>query len=191
MVNKYTGFSPIERRARRERALNLFREPEFFDSLCEDISEGMTLYQVSEEYKIPYRMLYSWVESDESRAEAYETAVTARDANVKDRVLSGILAISETDVRDIFDETGNLKDITKLSDAAAAGVQSIDVTYDENGKATKKIKQYDKTKGLELLGRSQKFFTDKIEATGAFRLGDLVNESLKGPTNGGAPEKEA
>ena len=166
MVNKYTGFSPIERRARRERALNLFREPEFFDSLCEDISEGMTLYQVSEEYRIPYRMLYAWVESDETRAEAYETAVTARDANVKDRVLSGILAISETDVRDIFDENGNLKDVTKLSDAAAATVQSIDVTYDENGKATKKIKQYDKTKGLELLGRSQKFFTDKIEEIG-------------------------
>lgn len=191
MVNKYTGFSPIERRARRERALNLFREPEFFDSLCEDISEGMTLYQVSEEYRIPYRMLYAWVESDETRAEAYETAVTARDANVKDRVLSGILAISETDVRDIFDENGNLKDVTKLSDAAAATVQSIDVTYDENGKATKKIKQYDKTKGLELLGRSQKFFTDKIEATGSFKLGDLVNESLKGPANVGKSEKEA
>lgn len=190
MANEYLTITPQERRARRERADLLFREPEFLDSVCEDIAEGATLYHIANKYLVPYRMLYSWIESEGGRAEAYEMAAAARDANVKDRVLSGILAISETDVRQVFNDDGSLKQINELSDAAAATIQSVDVTYDENGKATKKIRQYDKTKGLELLGRSQKFFTDKIEATGAFRLGDLVNESLKGSVNGGQSEQK-
>lgn len=187
MANKYTH---QQRRDRHERALALFREPEFFSALCEDVAEGATLWDLAKSYDIPYKMLYSWIESDEVRSDEYEMAVAARDANVRDRVVSGILGVANTDIRGIFNEDGNLKGVHELSDEVASTIQSIDVVYDDKGNATRKVKQFDKVKSLELLGRNQKLFTDKIEASGTIKLGDLVHESLKGATDGGQSKKE-
>lgn len=85
-----------------------------------------------------------------------------------ERVLKAILRIAEADPRNFFDKNGNLKDIKDLDDAEAFALSHVDVDEIFSGSGhdkvkigeTKKIRTWDKTKALELLGKHLALFTD-------------------------------
>jgi phage terminase small subunit len=93
-----------------------------------------------------------------------------------DRVLVELAKLGFADIRQIFTEGGQLRDIASLPDDVAASVQSIEVVtrpgaeVDENGNRTieyvHKIKLADKKGPLELLGKHLNVFVDRIEHTG-------------------------
>jgi hypothetical protein len=172
------AFPPITRSERSERAKALLREPDFVARAMDEVSEGLTLYQVAQQHDIPYRLLYDHVVGDSDRNSAYEMAVEARNAMINDRVLSGILGVAGADVRAILDDSGDIKSISKLSDAAAATVSAIDISTDERGNKTKKVRMHDKMRAFEMLGKNQSMFTDKVRHEGVIKLEDLVAESM-------------
>ncbi len=95
-------------------------------------------------------------------------AIDAATAKIQDRagvsqerVLNALLAIAEIDPRRLFEKDGTLKKLKDFPDDVAATIASIE-SDDSNGKV-RKVKLWDKTRALELLGKHLKMFTDRAE----------------------------
>lgn len=114
---------------------------------------------------------------------AERTGITA------DRVLVELARMGFSDIRKIFTDRGQLRDIASLPDDVAAGVQQVEVVVrpsgetDENGNKlvehVHKIKMADKKASLELLGKHLKLFADRVEHSGpdggAIPVSDLTD----------------
>ncbi len=120
-------------------------------------------------------------------AEAIREAQAARSARVEvraDEILLELKRIALADLGEAFDDNGNLKpmkDIPPDVRRAMAGVDVIELPGSEDGEAgglVKKVKFWDKTKALELLGKHLKLYTDKVEVSGALSI-QVVNPYAK------------
>lgn len=88
-----------------------------------------------------------------------------------DTVLIELLKLAKSDVRKLFKENGALKEIKDLEDDIAPCISSIEIDELFEGSGferrqvgfTKKIKLWDKTKALELLGKHLALFIDRVE----------------------------
>jgi len=90
-----------------------------------------------------------------------------------DHVLKGLAQLAFYDIRDLFDERGNLKKIAELDDVSRAAIAGIDVS----GKKTiTKIKLADRGQNLERLGRYFKLFTDRNEIDGKLVVDDQLSD---------------
>lgn len=100
-------------------------------------------------------------------------------------VLRELLKIAMTDVRKLYSESGSLLPPQEWPDDVAKSVSAVDIEdlYEGYGEEreqighTKKVKLWDKTKALELLGRHLKLFTDKIEVKADESLAELMRKA--------------
>lgn len=100
--------------------------------------------------------------------------------NKADDVLRELMRMGYSDPRELFTETGAIKPPSEWSDDLARAISSIDVKEefsDYTGVCptcnrenqflligfTKKVKFWPKDRGLEMLGKNKKLFTDKFE----------------------------
>jgi len=85
-----------------------------------------------------------------------------------ERVLKELTKVAFSDIRDLYDDNGNMIPMNELDDNIAPAVASIKVKerFGKNGDSEieKEIRLWDKPKGLELLGKHFKLYTDLIEA---------------------------
>lgn len=92
------------------------------------------------------------------------------------RVLEEIRRLAFSDVRGLFDETGNLRPIKDLTDAQAAAIASIEVVKKNivagDGKVDEvyKVKTWDKTRTLEMLAKHFALLTERIEHAGGVTI---------------------
>jgi phage terminase small subunit len=99
-----------------------------------------------------------------------------------DMVLAEIKKMAFLDPRKLFASDGSLIPILELDDDTASSIAGLEVNelFEGDGDQKhaygllKKIKIADKYKGLELLGRHLKLFTDKIELSGELTLADRI-----------------
>lgn len=117
---------------------------------------------------------------------AVDDALERRNARVEvkaDDVLRELLTFAKLDIRKAFDANGRLLPIHEIPEDVARAISGIKVfeEYEGSGKdrvaigEVREVKFWDKTKGLELLGRHLKMFTDKLE----LRVDDTFAELLK------------
>jgi phage terminase small subunit len=91
-----------------------------------------------------------------------------------DEVLGELKRIGFSDLRKIFKDDGKVKEVMDWPDDIASCISSIEVeeTFDGFGENktwtgyTKKVRFWDKTKCLELMGKHLKLFTEKHELSG-------------------------
>ncbi len=91
-----------------------------------------------------------------------------------DFVLGELLKLANSDLRKLFNDDGALKPQSEWPDDIAVAVSSVEIDEIWEGFGAdrvvigqnKKVKFWDKTKSLEMLGRHLKLFTDKIEVAG-------------------------
>lgn len=102
-----------------------------------------------------------------------------------DDVLRELLHLSTVDIGAAFAEDGTplpLKDIPEKVRRALSGVEVTTKLADDGRVATvTKLRFWDKTKGLELLGKHLKLFTEKVEHSGQVTLEQLLAEVEKKP----------
>lgn len=66
----------------------------------------------------------------------------------QERVLQEYSRIAFVDIREFYNQDGSLKNVTELSEEAAAALAAVEIDND-----TKKIKRWDKTKALDSICR--------------------------------------
>lgn len=96
----------------------------------------------------------------------------------REQVLRELLAIGMSDVRKLFDDKGNMIPINQLDDATAASIAGIESIEEYEGVGenrtavgmVRKIKRFDKTKALELLGRHLGLWEDKGSQLSVFNI---------------------
>lgn len=107
----------------------------------------------------------------QDRVNKLAAARAARTQTTADRVLMELGKLGLSDVRKLFDDKGGLLPPNLWPDDIAVAVSSVEVEelFDGYGEDrtqigyTKKVKLWDKTKALELIGKHLKLFTDKVE----------------------------
>lgn len=109
-----------------------------------------------------------------------------------DQILDEARKLATSDVTDLFDDEGKMKPMNEWPADLRRCVSSVEVEElfdyerDDDGRMqkthigyTKKIKLWDKTKALEMLGRNKKLFTDVVENKGGITL--IMDEHGIGP----------
>ena len=104
-----------------------------------------------------------------------------------DHVIKELHRIATCDIGEAFDENGKFKALQEMPEDVRRCIQGIEVEelFEGYGKervqigVTKKIKFWDKNKGLELLGKHFKLYTDKHEVSGGLTLEALVTASQR------------
>lgn len=99
-----------------------------------------------------------------------------------DTVLQELLKIALVDIGEAFDETGKLLPIKLMPKHLRQSIASVETFEEFQGRGeereyigdTKRVKFWDKTRALELLGKNLKLFTDLKELSGRVTLEDLV-----------------
>lgn len=94
-----------------------------------------------------------------------------RTAITQDMVIKELARIAFLDIRKIYDENGNLRNIQDIDEDTVKAISSIETLEEYNGYGenrekigdTQKVKIVDKIKALELLGRHLGIFNDKID----------------------------
>lgn len=100
-------------------------------------------------------------------------------------VLTELKHFAHSDLKDAFHEDGTLLPLHKMPEKIRRAIKSFEVEelFDEpdpdTGEKFKigrvvKVSLWDKPKGLELLGKHDKLFTDKVEHTVSDSLADLL-----------------
>lgn len=109
----------------------------------------------------------------------------------QERTMLEIARVAFSDIRNLFTVDGALKPITELDDDTAAIISSIEI-HEEEATArdieveekivagvTKKVKLWDKMKGLEMLAKHYRIFDDGPKVTNNINLGKLNINDLK------------
>lgn len=104
-----------------------------------------------------------------------------------EKVLAEIAHFAHADPLDIVDANGKLKALKDIPESARRAIRSIEIEELFAGSGEnrvqigelKKITFWDKPKGLELLGKNQRLFTDKVEHTVSDSLADLLAAARK------------
>lgn len=86
------------------------------------------------------------------------------------RVIEELVRISFSDVRELFDSNGQLRPIADLPDSIAPAISSVEVVKRYSDKETSeyvtKIRLWDKTRALQMLGKHLGILRDIVEHTG-------------------------
>lgn len=102
------------------------------------------------------------------------------------RILEEIVHTATFDPKEMFDEAGNLLHIKDMPEHVRRAIGTVKVRREFNGETDSEtgakiydtiyeVKQHDKLKGLELLGRNKVLFTDKLLLDAKVASDDAIN----------------
>lgn len=114
----------------------------------------------------------------------------------QDMVIRELAKIAFLDIRKLYTESGQLKNIADIDSDVAGAISSLETLEEYDGYGdnrekvgdTRKVKLLDKTKALELLGKHLGMFRDKIEVGGKIDVNNpfagMTTEELRNIVNG-------
>ena len=179
---KVGGFDGYE--ARSERLTRLTQNPSIADRICGFIAEGGDLQDLADGWNVSYGALSNWMNADADRRKRYENAHKDAEGWLVQRVKKELKALSFSNVQDLYDDAGNLLEPHAWPEHAARAVGGIKVKelFDNEGVKEgelKEIKMIDKTKSLDLLGKTVAMFINKVEHSADKSLEDLLADVRK------------
>lgn len=177
----------------------LFDNPDTMPAICDHVAGGGTLQGLTDDWNrrlrslpeiertrgfIRFGMVWGWVCASEVRFNLWK-ASTERIAEADEARIKGLYrAIAFSDIRDLFDAKGNIRDTSEWPAELAMMVQGLDVAemFDrgEEGKEQligllKKVKLADRLKAADLLAAISGLNVSKHEVKGAVTLENLVS----------------
>lgn len=105
----------------------------------------------------------------------------------QDMVINELAKIAFSDIRELYNDSGGLKNIKTLDNNIAGAISSLETFEEYEGRGderektgdTQKVKLLDKTKALELLGKHLGMFKEKIEHSGNINSNPFANLSTE------------
>lgn len=173
-----------KKRERKERAEAVVADVHSIDVIAGHITAGGTLADWCRSKDISYREINAWIQGEETRRKRYDEALALRDTHHKDRVLDELNVMMSADIADAYDDKGALKSVHDMPLSIRRAIASIEVDEIWEGRGddrqlvgyTRKVKLWDKVKGVELMARKQKMLTDKVDVQHKVTLADLLTE---------------
>lgn len=175
----------LERDRRRAHTLSLIEgmPSRLMNDIIEHVQENGSLISFCVEFGCLSGVLSAWIAMDTVRLEAYKGALKMREEYAKEAILHELRCIAHFDVRQLYNPEGGLKKITELDGSVAKAIASVD-SFEVFQKGeymgdVKKLKLNDKLKGLELLGKTQALFSERVVHEGKLTLEDLIGGSFE------------
>lgn len=176
-----TRYSP-QLRESKERLARITNDPETLDVICAHVANGGTLIDLCRTWDLPFGWIMNWIRDERRREERYVAAMSDRAEWAIEMVLKELRAIGFSDIRELYREDGSLKPPHEWPEKTAAAVSGLDVDelFEGVGKErqqigfVKKVKLWEKTKALELLGKNMKMFVERVDVGIGKTLEDLV-----------------
>jgi len=174
--------------------LQKINEPTFINDLCDHVTQGGGLPNLCQHLKIKYSDVVRWIYSSPELSKQYELALASRQQWFIQSILNELKDIAFADLREAYDEHGNLLAPHLLPPNIAKVIQAIETEelYEgqgpnrENIGTAKRIKSWDKLRALELLGKNLSMFKEQVEHSGELTLEQLVLGSMKEVIDGTA-----
>lgn len=123
---------------------------------------------------------YELLQNSRVRA-AIDEAMRRRQERVEvraDDVLRELLRLATVDVGQAFDEHGALRPLQEIPEdvrRAISGIETIEEEIAEERMGfVRRVRFWDKTKALELLGKHLKMFADKVEVSADGSFGEML-----------------
>lgn len=178
-------------KSRKDRLDDLIYSDGAIDTICNFVANGGALTTFCKLHDVRYSDVMRWIRSDKTREKTYEDAIRDRNEWTVETILNELRSLALFDLKDIYDESNNLKPIHEWPAHARSAVAGIETNELFQGRGdereliglAKKVKLWDKTKAIEQLGKNQKLFVDRVEETKTLKLEDLVLASYKYETD--------
>lgn len=175
----------LEEKLKRPTVDTLFDNPATMDTICQNVANGGSLLDLCQTWAIGYSKVMRWIRADSVRLNAYQESLMDREEWTKELLLRELRSIATSDLRQIFDAQGQLKPPAQWPDEIARAISSVESFEEFTGSGshreylgeTKKIKLWDKTKSLELIGKTLALFVDRREIGLESSLEDLLAAS--------------
>jgi hypothetical protein len=160
-------------------------DPEAVSELIGKIACGETTLQVeARALDLPYNRLVECFTSSPERADRYKEALGIAKAHQAARILEELSYIALADIRQAFDESGNLLPIHELPEHIARAINGIEVTEEFTGRGdlrvktgvTKKVRFVEKNRALELAAKILGMLVEKRDASRGPTLEELLAE---------------
>ena len=169
---------PVE--SPQQRIDRLTSNPDkFLETLFNHVAAGQTLISLAETLDVPHWRITQWIMQDKHREYVWLQAEKFREEYFVEEIIQHVRDIAFADLRDAYDDNGNLKPINEMPTSIAKAIVGVDVTEDREGSITK-IKLADRYKWIELLAKKYGVIKDKSMGPGVYlKLEDLVAKSFK------------
>ena len=149
------------------------KQQRFVDEYLVDLNATQAAIRAGYSKKTAYRIGASLTQKS-SVSIAIQKALARREKRTEitsDMVVRELARIAFSDTRKLFNEDGSMKLPHEMDDDTAAALAGVD-TFEESDKGaiigyTRKVKRWDKTRALELLGKHLGMFTDKLKLDGS------------------------
>jgi hypothetical protein len=132
-----------------ERETNFFQDTDCLLKICRHVASGGSVIDLADLHGIRYCDIMAFIRSTKASSDLYDKALLDRNEWAKERVLK--------ELHDVVD---------KQADLTPEGIQT-------------KAQVRDRLKAVELIGKTQALFTDRVERTTTLKLEDLVLASYK------------
>lgn len=92
--------------------------------------------------------------------------IVGEEVITPERVLTEVTRIAYSDPGQALNEDGTPKRMSEIPEATRRAISKIKVRVTDDGAQLVELSFWDKPKGLEMLGKRLKLFTDKVELSG-------------------------
>ena len=97
------------------------------------------------------------------------------------RVLEELRRVAFADLRSLYRDDGTVKPVAEWTADQGSAVQEVTINASALGTKTVKVRNWDKTKALELLAKHYALTADRTEVSGNITISWLAPEASQGP----------
>ncbi len=155
-------------------------QAQLFDEFYRHVAAGGSAVDFAKAYKWNFGEMMLAFRSLPDGDKRVNSAFMDRDEFDREEIFKAIKGIAACDIRQVFDELGNIIPPRQWPDEVAMWIKSVDIRYDKEGNPTYKIQMWNKEKALEMLARAYGLFIDRVEHSGTLTLEDVIVASKKG-----------
>lgn len=164
-----------------ERVAMLLRTPGLAAGICEHVANGGSIIPLCKIWDVRYSQVVKWIRSSSpENNKAYDQALVDRSEWTKEKILTEIRILAEYDLRDLYDENGQMKPVKDWPEDVAKAITSVESVELLGKKAgeVKKLKTESRKAALELLGKTEAMFTEKVEHKADDSLAALIAKTF-------------
>ena len=167
-----------------DRLHKLFANPATIEIIHSHIAHGGTLTTLASTWELTFGQLSGFIHMHPHLDSRYTKALAARTEWTVETLLKELRAIALCDIREAFDDKGQMLPPNKWPEHLARAVQSVETVemFEKMDREmvhvgdTKKIKFIDKLKAIELLGKNLSLFIDRVDVQTTISLEQLINQ---------------